>query len=175
MPVTLTSPVMGQNVGTVYTGPEEDWLLAEGYARRDGYVGPGVSNTGLTDVAPADDVTNPANREAAPGRTSDGGVKPEGPPYDFDPGGINNEAPAAGFTLEPTSGPAVGGTTVVLTGSQFKGATGVTFDLVAGTGLTVVDDSTIRVTTPAGTAGPADVAVTNANGTTTETAAFTYA
>lgn len=175
MTVTLTSPALGQDAGTTYTGPEEAWLLANGYARQDGYTGPGVSNTGLSDVAPADELTDAANREDAPSRTEDGGVEPEGPSYDFDQGGINTEAPSAGFSVEPAEGPATGGTEVTIEGQNFKGATGVTFDAVAGTAFELVDDSTIRVTTPAGTAGPADVAVTNANGTTTETGAFTYA
>ena len=62
MTVTLTSPVLGKSVGATYTGTLEDWLLAEGYATRAGYTGPGVSNTGPTDVIPANDPTLPANR-----------------------------------------------------------------------------------------------------------------
>lgn len=62
MTVTLTSPVLGKAVGAEYTGTLEAWLLAEGYARQDGYEGPGVSNTGPTDVVPANDPTLPANR-----------------------------------------------------------------------------------------------------------------
>ena len=62
MTVTLTSPVLGKPVGATYTGTLEAWLLAEGYARQDGYTGPGVSNTGTTDVTPANDPTLPANR-----------------------------------------------------------------------------------------------------------------
>lgn len=174
MPVTLTSPALGQAVDTVYTGPEEAWLLAEGYARQDGYTGPGVSNTGPTDVLPADDPSLAENREDAPSRTKDGGVEPEGPSYDFDAGSVDTEAPSAGFTLDPAEGPAAGGTEVTIEGQNFEGTTGVTFDGVAGTDLVVVDDSTLVVTTPAGAAGPADVAVTDNVGTTTETGAFTY-
>jgi len=62
MTVTLTSPVLGKAVGDTYTGTLEDWLLAEGYAKRAGYTGPGVSNTGATDVVPAKDPQLPANR-----------------------------------------------------------------------------------------------------------------
>ena len=62
MTVELTSPVLGKAVGSTYTGTLEDWLLAEGYAKRAGYTGPGVSNTGATDVAPANDPGLPANR-----------------------------------------------------------------------------------------------------------------
>lgn len=62
MTVTLTSPVLGKAVGDTYTGTLEPWLLAEGYASQAGYTGAGVSNTGATDVVPADDPTLPANR-----------------------------------------------------------------------------------------------------------------
>jgi hypothetical protein len=64
VPVVLTSPVEGLQPGDTYTGDNEEYLLAEGYARRDAdpgavppvtaYTGPGVSNTGparQTDLA----------------------------------------------------------------------------------------------------------------------------
>ncbi len=62
MTVTITSEVFGKQPGETYTGTMEAWLLAEGYAKQAGYTGPGVSNTGSTDVAPANDPRNPANR-----------------------------------------------------------------------------------------------------------------
>lgn len=62
MTVTLTSPVLGKAVGDTYTGTLEDWLLASGYAKKAGYTGPGVSNTGATDVVPAKDPSLPGNR-----------------------------------------------------------------------------------------------------------------
>lgn len=64
MAVTLTSPVLGQAPGYSYTGPLEGWLLAEGYAKRTGYTGVGVSNTGATAVVPDQDPTKASNREA---------------------------------------------------------------------------------------------------------------
>lgn len=63
MTVQLTSPVLGKNVGDSYTGTLEDWLLANGYAKRAGYTGPGVANTGPVDVAPAKDPTLAENRD----------------------------------------------------------------------------------------------------------------
>lgn len=64
MTVTLTSPVLGKNVGDPYTGKMEAWLLSEGYAERAGYTGPGVANTGaMTSVLPADDPQLAENRE----------------------------------------------------------------------------------------------------------------
>ena len=62
MVVELTSPVLGKAVGDTYTGTLEPWLLTTGYAKQAVYTGPGVSNTGATDVVPADDPTLPANR-----------------------------------------------------------------------------------------------------------------
>src|SRR5690606_31251770 len=55
-------------------------------------------------------------------------------------------------------------TVVTITGTGFTGATGVTFDGTAGTAFTVDSDTQITVTTPAGTAGPADVVVLSPNG-----------
>lgn len=78
-------------------------------------------------------------------------------------------------TIVPATGPAVGGTEVTITGSNLDGVTGVTFDGAAGTGLAVDSSTKIRVTTPAGSAGPADVVVTDDAGTATESGGFTYA
>lgn len=174
MTVELTSPALGLEVGDTYTGPEEAWLLAEGYAKQDGYTGPGVSNTGPTDVEPDEDPGLAENREEPPARNDDGTVEAGGPDYDFDIGGIDTEAPDADFALEPAEGPAAGGTEVTLVGQNLEGVTGVTVDGVAATDVAVVSDSEVTFVTPAGTAGPADVAVTDDVGTTTETAAFTY-
>lgn len=189
MTVTLTSPVLGLDAGDPYTGPEEAWLLAEGYARQDGYTGPGVSNTGLSDTTPANDLTLAANREPEPSRDEFGRVDPgrldpamdfnapdaQRPAYDFDANSVNTEAPSSTFTVTPDELPLAGAIEVTLEGQNFEGTTGVTFGGTAGTGLVVVDDSTIRVTAPAKTAGTYDVAVTNPNGTGTKTGAVTYA
>ncbi len=77
-------------------------------------------------------------------------------------------------SVSPVSGPTTGGTLVTLTGTNFTGATGVTFGGVAGTGLTVVNATTITVTTPAGTAGAVAVAVSTGGGTATLAASYTY-
>lgn len=92
MTVEMTSEALGKKVGESYTGPEEPWLLAEGYAKRAGYTGPGVSNTGPTDVTPDLDVTRAENREDAPARTATGGQNSEPVAYDFDPGGVDDDA-----------------------------------------------------------------------------------
>jgi hypothetical protein len=77
--------------------------------------------------------------------------------------------------LSPNTGPASGGTSVVITGSGFLGATSVTF---GGTSITgsVVSDTTILVTSPAHAAGVVSIRVTTPLGTSADTAAdnFTY-
>jgi len=69
--------------------------------------------------------------------------------------------------IAPQSGSASGGTTVTLSGS-FQVASGNTVT-VGGNNATVVSESltSISITTPAGTAGAADIVLTNANGSST--------
>lgn len=77
--------------------------------------------------------------------------------------------------LDPTSGPAAGGTLVKITGSGFTGVSAVTFDAVAADGFDVASDQLLYAITPAGIAGPADMVITNGVGpSTTGTGKFTY-
>lgn len=62
-------------------------------------------------------------------------------------------------TVVPTQGPTAGGTVVTVTGTGLGTVDSVQFAGVAGTGLAVQSDATLVVTTPAGTAGAADVTV----------------
>lgn len=196
MSVKLTSPVLGQNVGFIYTGNMEDWLLANGYAKRDAdttptsYAGPGIANTGAVDVAPASDPTLASNRDDDPyfPATADRNTtiandatnltkaKFPAPGFDVDPGGADDDAPS-NVTLAPATGPAAGGTVVTLSGDNLAGVTSVTFGGVAGTALDTSDAAagSITVTTPAGTAGAKDVVLVDPSGNTTLTGGFTYA
>lgn len=78
--------------------------------------------------------------------------------------------------LAPSVGGTGGGTVVAITGDRFLTASGVTFGGVPATSFTVVSQTRINATAPAGTAGVVRVAVTNAADTTADTMAddFTY-
>ena len=68
-------------------------------------------------------------------------------------------------SLSPATGPAAGGTVVTVTGTGFTGATSVQFGSNPGTALTVVSDTEITVTSPAGAVGAVPVTVTTPAGT----------
>jgi photosystem II stability/assembly factor-like uncharacterized protein len=81
--------------------------------------------------------------------------------------------------LAPTSGPTQGGTSVVITGAYFTGATAVTFGATAATGYTVNSDTQITATSPpGGIGGMVNVTVTTPGGGTSPTVGtadnFTY-
>lgn len=83
--------------------------------------------------------------------------------------------PVGAFTsISPATGPAAGGTATVIKGTRFSGVTGVTFGGTAGTAFSVVNDTTINVTTPAKTAGAYNVVLADDAGNITATNAFTY-
>lgn len=73
----------------------------------------------------------------------------------------------------PASGPAAGGTLVIVRGSGFQSGTKVSVGAAAAT-VTFVDMNTLRLTTPAMTAGPQRIVVSNPDGETAAAdAAFT--
>ena len=74
--------------------------------------------------------------------------------------------------LSPASGPAAGGASVTITGTNFSGVTQVSFGTFA-VSFNVVNSTTINATTPEG-AGTVDVTVTTGAGTTAITAADQY-
>ena len=191
MTVTLTSPVLGQDVGSTYTGDLEPWLLAQGYAKRADYTGPGVSNTGPASDDLTQDPREPENREdearwpaedatnVTIANDADNLNKSKFPApanADFDEGGVDDDAPA-NLALEPDSGPVAGGTEVTLVADNLEGATGVTFGGVAGTAFELAEDgNSATVVTPPHAAGAVDVAVTGdvAGAGETLTGGFTY-
>ena len=78
--------------------------------------------------------------------------------------------------VSPNSGPTAGGTPVTITGTNLTGATGVKFGSAVATSVTVVSNTEITATSPAGTAGTVDVTVSNGASTSATTTAdhFTY-
>jgi len=88
----------------------------------------------------------------------------------------NPTAPAPTFTsITPATGPAAGGTTVTIIGTNFvTGATTVTIGGNAATSVAVSSSTTLTATTPSGTAGSATVVVTTAGGSVTGTGAYMY-
>lgn len=76
-------------------------------------------------------------------------------------------------SILPTSGPTAGGTSVVLTGTDFTGVTAVSFGGIAAASFTVNSSTQITAVTPALTAGAKDVSVTTPNGTDVLAGAFT--
>ena len=67
--------------------------------------------------------------------------------------------------VSPSSGPAAGGTSVTVSGTNLTGATAVDFGTAnPGTSITAVTATSLTVTSPAGT-GTVNVTVTTPNGT----------
>ncbi|MER7755498.1 IPT/TIG domain-containing protein [Kitasatospora sp. NPDC097643] len=94
-------------------------------------------------------------------------------------GGTNNgfiytyvDAPTV-TTVLPGSGPTSGGTAVTVTGTSLSSTQSVT---VGGqpAPFVVISDTVVTAVTPPGTAGTADVTVTNTAGSATAVGAFTY-
>lgn len=90
----------------------------------------------------------------------------------------NPNAPPAGpvpdlVSILPATGPMAGGTSVVLTGTDFTGATSVTFGGIAAASFVVNSATQITAVTPALTAGAKDASVTTPYGTDTLVGAFT--
>lgn len=78
-------------------------------------------------------------------------------------------------SVSPISGPADGGTTVTISGSNFQSGASVTFGGLAASSVTVSNSNTIQATTPAHSSGSATVTVTNTNGqSATLTSGFTF-
>ncbi len=94
---------------------------------------------------------------------------------DFFATSVQAPAPTVG-AVSPTSGPTAGGGTVTITGTNFSGASAVSFGANAATVYTVNSSTSITATAPAGSAGAVDVTVTTPGGTSATSTAdqFTY-
>ncbi len=77
--------------------------------------------------------------------------------------------------VEPTKGPAVGGTTVKIIGEHLTGTTEVKLGTATATSVTVVSDTEVTAVAPAGTAGTkAKVTVTTGGGSVASTGEFEW-
>jgi hypothetical protein len=85
--------------------------------------------------------------------------------------------PPVVFGLEPRSGPVAGGTTVVISGYGFTGATTVTFGGTSASGFHVDNNAQITAVAPAQAAGIVDVVITTPYGESADTGSddYTYA
>lgn len=76
--------------------------------------------------------------------------------------------------VAPASGPDLGGTTVVVTGTDFTGATAVDFGATPAADFTVNTPTKITATSPPHAAAPVAVSVTTPGGTSSLPAAFEF-
>jgi hypothetical protein len=77
-------------------------------------------------------------------------------------------------SVSPGTGASAGGQTVTIAGSNFSGASAVTFGGTAAASFTVNSATQISATTPAHAAGAVTVAVTTAGGSGSQANAYTY-
>jgi hypothetical protein len=70
--------------------------------------------------------------------------------FTYVPVDVEEPVTPAVISVSPSSGPETGGTVVTIIGSGFTGADEVLFGTTPGTGFTVISDTVIRVTSPAG-------------------------
>jgi hypothetical protein len=82
-------------------------------------------------------------------------------------GGFTYFVPVEVVAIDPACGSDGGGTAVTVTGAGFVPGSSLTIGGVPAGNVVVVDENTITAESPAGAAGPADVTVTNANGSDT--------
>ncbi len=114
-------------------------------------------------------VTSPSH---APGTvtvkaTTVGGTSTSGEHFTY-------EAAPTVASFTPTSGPSSGGTTVVITGTHFTGATSVKFGTTATASFSVTNATHITAKTKAHAAGTVLINVTTPGGTATSTTDYTF-
>lgn len=114
-----------------------------------------VAEAALANTTPVGTTPAPGTPAAAPGTTS---------------------APTSGLTvtsIAPIAGSEAGGDSVVITGTGFATADGVTFGSTPAASVTVNSNTSITATSPAGT-GSVDVVVTDGSGNASGAVPFTY-
>jgi hypothetical protein len=90
-------------------------------------------------------------------------------------GYLETAKPAPAITgCAPATGPAAGGTALVVTGTGFTGATGLQIGSNTATAFVVVNASTIHATTPGGSVGAKNLVVQHPAGNVTKVGIFAY-
>ncbi|MFD7830697.1 IPT/TIG domain-containing protein [Streptomyces sp. MJM8645] len=142
-----------------------------------------ITKAGFPATPVQDRMMTVTERIYATRRYAEGDRKPEGAirTIAFQPGAQIRESDIAKLfppptitSVLPSGGPAAGGTVVTITGTNLDGTSAVTFGGTAGTGLTIVSDTVVKVTVPAKAAGAVDIVLTDDAGTVTKTSGFTY-
>ena len=82
--------------------------------------------------------------------------------------------PAAIQSVSPMQGSVLGGTVITITGTGLTTTSGVAIGGVPCTAVQVLSPTQVRATTPAGSAGPASIAVTTVAGTSLAPTPFIY-
>jgi alpha-tubulin suppressor-like RCC1 family protein len=122
------------------------------------------SPTSITATAPAESAGTVDIVVTTPAGTS---VKSISDRYTF-------EGPPKVTKISPKSGPVTGQTTVVISGSEFTGATAVTFGSIPANKFTVNSSTSITASAPPQAAGKVHITVTNVAGTSTPVLADMY-
>lgn len=78
------------------------------------------------------------------------------------------------YSVTPNVGPTGGGTVVTVEGGNFISVSTVTVGASVAASVTVVNSTTLSLTTPPGPVGPAAIIITNPAGTNAPTSFFTY-
>jgi hypothetical protein len=163
--ITSIAPDNGPETGgTVVT------VTGTGFTGATGVTFDGTAGTSFTVVSDTQiTVTTPAH---APGTVDVTVTSPNG---DSTAGEFTYTPVTAIESVTPNVGPEAGGTSVVITGVCFTGATGVLFGTTPATSFTVNSDSTITAVAPAGV-GTVDVTVLGSQscGNATDPGAYTY-
>ena len=148
-----------------------------------------ISGSGFTGATGVDFGTNPATSFIVNSDTSITAVEPAGMGVVdvtvTSSGGTSGTNPVDQFTyvaaptvtaVNPSTGSAAGGTVVTITGTNFTPTSTVSFGNDAATSVTFVSATSLMATAPAGSAGPINVTVTTASGTSSTSSfdVFTY-
>ena len=161
--------------------------LSQGYGPAAGGASVTITGSGFTPTATVDFGGTAAGSVTFDSPTALTAVTPAGSgPVDVTvgtAGGTSPTSPADQYYfgaaptvtgLSSTGGPTAGGGQVTVTGTGFTGATGVEFGQIPVQTMTVVSDTEIQATVPAGAVGPVDVTVQNPVGISATGAADQY-